>query len=289
MSPNSRLASPRATIQTLQEYGLHTRKSLGQHFLVDDNIVGRILALADISADEPVLEIGPGIGTLTVALCAEAGHVLAIERDPRLLPVLENLVAECRTLTIIHGDALKIGADDLVTPLGPPVALVANLPYSIAATLVLSLFQSAPSLASATVMVQSEVADRMSAEPSSKDYGAFTVKLGLLARTTGRFRVARSCFLPPPRVDSSVIRLDRITSMASAAEIAAAGSAAGAAFAYRRKTLRNSLCAALGADIRTVDLALEQAGIDGLTRAENLDIQQFVQMGIALRGNGLLP
>jgi len=289
VSPNSRLASPKATIQTLQKHGLHTRKSLGQHFLVDDNIVGRILVLAGISAGDPVLEIGPGIGTLTVALCAEAGHVLAIERDSRLLPVLEELAAECRTLTVIHGDALKVDTTALVTPLGPPVALVANLPYSIAATLVLSLFQSVPSLMSATVMVQSEVADRMSAEPGSKDYGAFTVKLGLLARATGRFRVARSCFLPPPRVDSSAIRLERLVSVASAEEIAAAGSAAGAAFAHRRKTLRNSLCAALHADIKVVDLALEQAGIDGLTRAENLDIQQFVQMAAALRGNGLLP
>lgn len=289
MSPHSRLASPRATIAVLQEYDLHTRKSLGQHFLVDDNIVGRILALADLSATEPVLEIGPGIGTLTVALCAGAGHVLAIERDSRLIPVLEELTAECRALTVVHGDALKIDPDALATPLGPPVALVANLPYAIAATVVLSFFQSVTSLRTATVMVQAEVADRMSASPGSKEYGAFTVKLGLLVRVAGRFQVARSCFLPPPRVDSSVIRLDRVATTTSAAEITFACMAAEAAFAHRRKMVRNSLGSALSADIKAVDLALEQAGIDGLARAESLSIPHFVQMGIALREHGLLP
>lgn len=289
MAPYSRLASPKATIAVLQRHDLYTRKSLGQHFLVDDNIVGRILALADLSATEPVLEIGPGIGTLTVALCAAAGHVLAIECDARLIPALEELAVECRALTVIHGDALRIDADSLVTPLSPPVALVANLPYAIAATVVLSLFQSVASLRTATVMVQAEVADRMSASPGSKDYGAFTVKLGLLARTAGRFRVARSCFLPPPRVDSVVIRLDRVVTTASAAEITFACMAAEAAFAHRRKTVRNSLGTALSADIRRVDLALEQAGIDGLARAESLSIPHFVQMGTALCEHGLLP
>jgi len=286
---HSRLASPTATLAVLQERGLSTRKSLGQHFLVDDNIIGRILALADLDGSESVLEIGPGIGTLTVALCAAAGHVVAVERDDRLGPQLASIAEECGNLTVVHDDAVTVTPELLSGPDGPPTALVANLPYGVAATVVLRYFQELPSLESATIMVQAEVASRMTAVPSTKDYGSYSVKLQLLARPAGRFPVPRSCFLPPPRVDSAVVRLDRFAASESPELIAFATRTADAAFTQRRKTLRNSLRSGLGVSGETLDVALVQAEIDGGRRAETLSVAEFVKLGSILHKNGLLP
>lgn len=286
---HSRLATPGATIDVLRAHGIQTRKSLGQHFLVDDNVVGRALALADLAGDEVVLEIGPGIGTLTVALCETAGAVVAVERDRRLLEVLADTTAACARLRVVHADAVNVSAADLLTPLGPPAALVANLPYAVAATVVLRSFEIMPSLRFAVVMVQAEVADRMSASPGGKDYGAYTVKLHLRARPGGRFAVPPGCFLPPPRVDSAVIRLDRIDAPAPPEEIHAASRVAEAAFAQRRKTLRNSMRSVLGIAPEVLDTALAAAGIDGARRAETLEVPEFLRLGQAALRYGLLP
>jgi len=166
---------------------------------------------------------------------------------------------------------------------------VANLPYGVAATVVLRYFQEFPSLQSATIMVQAEVASRMTAVPSTKDYGSYSVKLQLLARPAGRFPVPRSCFLPPPRVDSAVVRLDRFAASESPELIAAATRTADAAFTQRRKTLRNSLRSGLGVSGETLDVALVEAEIDGGRRAETLSVAEFVKLGSILHKNGLLP
>jgi 16S rRNA (adenine1518-N6/adenine1519-N6)-dimethyltransferase len=271
----------------LERFGLYTRKSLGQHFLIDDNIVGRIVGLARLDPDEPVLEVGPGIGTLTDALLAAGAPVVAVEYDTRLLPVLDELAGEEGMLTVVNADAVGVDIERLVTPAGPPVALVANLPYAVAATVVLRLFQEVPSLTRAVVMVQAEVADRMAAEVGTKSYGAYSVKLGLHATATGRFAVPRSCFLPPPRVDSAVIRLDRTEVRLEPAVLAAAGRAADAAFSQRRKTLRNSLGAGLGVVPADASVLLDDAGIDGSVRAENVDIESYIRLGDALLRHGL--
>lgn len=284
--PHSSLASPSATRAVLAAHGLQPKKSLSQHFLIDDNIVGKILELARIQPGDAVLEVGPGIGTLTVALCPVAGHVVALERDRALLPALEEATASCANLTIVMGDALAVSPDQLVTPLGPPVALVANLPYSVAATVVLRCFESIPSLSSATVMVQSEVADRMAASPGGKEYGAYTVKLRLRARPAGRFQVARGCFVPPPRVDSSVLRLERVADGVSSALAQAASLVATAAFSQRRKTLRNSLLGSARWPKSLVDEALELAGIDGGRRAEMLSVEEYVRLARELQPGG---
>jgi len=275
--PTSPLASPRATLAVLERHGLHTKKRLGQHFLVDDNVVGRIIALAQLAGTETVLEVGPGIGTLTVALCDAAGAVVAVERDPRLEPVLAETTRDCPRFSLVHADAVEVTAELVSAPFGPPVALVANLPYAVAATVVLRFFELLPSLRQATVMVQSEVADRMAARPGTKDYGSYTVKLHLLARPAGRFSVARSCFLPPPRVDSAVLRLERIESVDPQLARRAAR-IADAAFAQRRKTVRNSLRARLATDPGAIDAALERCGIDGSVRAETLPPLAFVEL-----------
>lgn len=283
---SSPLASPSATIAVLERHGLYTKKSLGQHFLVDDNVVGRILQLARLQGDETVVEVGPGIGTLTVALCERAGAVVAVERDADLLPVLAETTVGCARFALVRGDAVAVTRDELSAPFGEPSALVANLPYQVAATVVLRFFELLPSLEQATVMVQAEVADRMFAVPGSKDYGAYTVKLRLHAAPAGRFAVARGCFLPPPRVDSAVIRLERRPLSNDLALVEAASKIADAAFAQRRKTLRNSLRSALGARgiaPETIDSALEATGIDGAVRAETLPPEAFLELAQAIR------
>lgn len=285
---HSRLASPSATIAVLQSHGLATKKSLGQHFLIDDNVIGRILDLARPASDQTVLEVGPGIGTLTVALCEHAGAVVAVERDADLLPVLAETTAGCPRLAVVRADAVAVSAEEIAAPFGPPTALIANLPYAVAATVVLRFFEILPSLEHVTVMVQSEVADRMSAVPGTKAYGSYTVKLHLLARPAGRFAVARGCFLPPPRVDSAVLRIERAPLAQDGALLADAARAADAAFAQRRKTIRNSLRAALGATADAVEAALADAGIDGGVRAETLPPEAFLPLGAALRATGAL-
>ena len=286
--PFSPLASPSATRAALERHGVVLRKSLGQHFLVDDNVVGRILTLASLTREMHVLEIGTGIGTLTAALCTAAGAVVAVERDAALLPALEELVTVCPGLQIVHADAVRVAVDEITTTLGPPVALVANLPYAVAATVVLRCFEEIPSLASATVMVQAEVADRMAAAPGGKDYGAYTVKLALRARPAGRFAVSRSCFMPPPRVDSSVLRLERMPAR-DPALVRAADSLAAAAFAQRRKTLRNSVAAATGWQPTRFDEALAAAKIDGSRRAEALSVDEYLVLAAEVRKCGLAP
>lgn len=283
--PASPLASPSATIAVLERHGLYTKKSLGQHFLVDDNVISRILDLARLDGSETVVEVGPGIGTLTVALCEAAGAVVAVERDADLVPVLAETAGDCDRFALVQADAVTVTPEQLAEPFGPPVALVANLPYQVAATVVLRFFELMPSLMQATVMVQSEVADRMSASPGNKDYGAYTVKLRLHATPAGRFQVARGCFLPPPRVDSAVLRLERSPLFSDPGLAIQAARVADAAFAQRRKTIRNSLKATLGARgiaPAHIDAALESAGIDGAVRAETLPPESFLELARAL-------
>jgi len=285
---HSRLASPRATIDVLEAHDLYTRKSLGQHFLIDDNVVGRILGLARLTGDEAVVEVGPGIGTLTIALCAHAAAVVAVETDERLLEVLADTTRDCANLKVVHADAVTVPLAKLATDQVPPAALVANLPYGVAATVVLRFFEQLPSLRFAVVMVQAEVADRMQASPGTKDYGAYTVKLALHARATHRFTVPKTCFLPPPRVDSAVIRLEREAAVAP--ELARATAwLAEAAFAQRRKTLRNSLRATVGLSDAVVDELLQEAGVDGRRRAETLSLDEYLRLGRTALGHGLLP
>ncbi|MDO8914469.1 MAG: 16S rRNA (adenine(1518)-N(6)/adenine(1519)-N(6))-dimethyltransferase RsmA [Coriobacteriia bacterium] len=286
---HSPLASPSATRDALLRHGLVLKKSLGQHFLIDDNIVGRILALADLPSGSVVLEVGPGIGTLTAALCGVAGAVVAVERDAGLLPALGEVVTAFPALKIVQADAVRVPPAELVTPLGPPEYLVANLPYGVAATVILRFFEEIPSLRTAVVMVQAEVADRICASPGSKAYGAYTVKLRLQARVTGRFAVPRACFMPPPRVDSAVLRLDRVGDAGLAASAAGVASLASAAFAQRRKTLRNSVLSSTGWEGAAFDAAAAAAGIDGRRRAESLSLDEYIDLAREARGQGLLP
>jgi len=302
----SPLSTPSATRAVLEAHDIGTKYTLGQNFLVNDDVLKRIIALAEVGERDRILEVGPGIGTITIALLKHAASVVAVERDPDLPAVLADTLYPWRErFALIEKDALNLTAADIGEP--PPSKFVSNLPYAVAATVVLDYFQQFPFLESATIMVQKEVADRMAAERGTKNYGAYTVKLGLYAEVAGRFAVGPGNFFPPPRVDSAVIRLNRrVPRMADGAPaapgvIAAACLMADAAFANRRKTLANS-CKTYFAGRGTFALPdgrlLEGAPVVGLLptlfaaasvdprrRGETLDQQEFLALGQALLAN----
>lgn len=316
MAKASPLASVAATREVLERHGAWTKHGLGQNFLVNDDVVRRILELSAVGPDDVVLEVGPGIGTLTCALLAHARHVVAVEKDPALPPILADTLAGSEgRLTLLQKDALALSAADFPPELSPPGKLVANLPYAVAATLVLGYFERFAHVGSATVMVQKEVADRICAQPGSKAYGAYTVKLGLYAEPVGRFAVGPGNFFPPPRVDSAVIRLNRRVPLmadgvpASPEVIAAAALMADAAFTNRRKTIANSCkiyfsgrgpillgvadsSAAEGAPgivlpdgaaiAERLAAIFDAATIDPRRRGETLTQQEFLALGAAL-------
>ena len=282
----SRLANIRETRAVLERFGLATKHRLGQNFLVNDEVIGRIVELADLGCDDVVLEVGPGIGTLTVAMLARVRAVCSIEADRELEGVLAETCADhSEKFFLTMGDALRVGPQNLQADgtLPPPNKFVSNLPYQVAATLILRNFEEFPSLESATVMVQAEVADRICALPGSKIYGAYTAKLALWARPAGRFEVGPGNFMPPPHVDSAVVRLDRggvsLPEGLSRAEVA---TAIDAAFAQRRKTIRNSM-SSNGFDKEALDQAFAATGIAPNARAETLAPADFVRLAAALR------
>ena len=246
MTSVSPLASPGATREVLKRHGFSLKKSLGQNFLVNDAVVGKILQLAAVGPDDVVLEVGPGIGTLTHALLSNARAVVAVERDPSLPAVLDDTLSDFHgRFVLIEKDALDVTAADVsgaAASMGVPSPdkFVANLPYAVAATVVLDYFQEISSVGSATVMVQREVADRMAATPGTKNYGAYTVKLAMYAKPAGSFPVGPGSFMPPPHVESTVLRLDRVEGHASSKVVKAACRMADAAFFARRKTIMNS-------------------------------------------------
>ena len=298
------LANQRATKETLERFGLATKYRLGQNFLVQDHIIEKIVQLAEVQPTDVVVEVGPGLGTLTVALLDRARAVCSLEADSELEQVLAVTCKEPHpdSFALVMGDALAITpqkladaysalpavAHDAATSAPMPTKVVSNLPYQVAATLILKFFQELPSLERAVVMVQAEVADRIAAKPSTKAYGAYTAKLSLFAQVTGRFEVGPGNFMPPPRVNSAVVRLDRtqarnpVTSkLLSEEELLHTMSVIDAAFAQRRKTIRNSMSAS-GFDKDKLDQAFLATGIAPTVRAEVLTSQDFIRLAAAL-------
>ncbi len=286
MGKLSYLASVSETRAVLEAHGLMTKKALGQHFLINDGVVEKICNLAELGPEDSVLEVGPGIGTLTVALLQRAGKVASIEMDADLPAVLAGTCAEwADRFTLISGDALAVPPAQV--PFAPN-KLVSNLPYAVAATIILDFFERYGSLQSQTVMVQAEVADRMCAKVGTKNYGAYTVKLGLLAEYHGRFAVSEGNFFPPPRVKSAVIRMDRRAEQLPAPLMKAAMTMADAAFATRRKTISNSMKTYFGNPATSDELmlanisdVLQRAGVSAKSRGESLEREAFIELGRA--------
>lgn len=280
------LARPSAARDVLARHGLRLGRAFGQHLLVDPRVLARIIEAARLGPDDVVLEVGPGIGTLTRALAFQAGFLIAVEADRRLEPVLSETLADVDNVRIVWADALSLPAAGFGSP--PPSKLVSNLPYNVAATLVLRLLDELGSIDDATVMVQREVGERMAAVPSTKAYGGYTVKLALRARARVAFRVPPGAFFPPPKVESVVVRLTRVAPPAGVASFAVIDAVIDAAFGQRRKMLRSALASGLGASREAVEAALETARIEPTVRAETLTSAEFVRLARACDRSGLV-
>jgi len=252
------------------------KKALGQHFLVDRNVLGVIERLAALAPDDVVLEIGPGLGVLTVFLADRVRHVHAIEIDRSLDEPLRDALAERENVTLIIGDALRM---ELARLDPAPAKLVANLPYNVATPLVVETLAGVASIRSWCVMVQREVAERFFAEPGTKAYGAVSVLVRLHARRTGFHPVSRTVFRPPPNVDSALVAFERIAPPDHADRVRRVVTGA---FAHRRKTLANSLALGGLAPREVAVDALTAIGRPPATRAEALEPEEFVRLTEAL-------
>jgi 16S rRNA (adenine1518-N6/adenine1519-N6)-dimethyltransferase len=277
---SSALLGPAEIRDLAQALGVRPTKTLGQNFLHDANTIRRIVRTAELAAGEAVLEVGPGLGSLTLGLL-DAGHpVTAVEIDPVLAGALPAAVAARlpgAPLTVLHADALRL--QSLPTE---PTALVANLPYNVAVPVVLHLLATFPALRVGLVLVQAEVADRLAAPPGSKVYGVPSVKVAWYARAVRAGAVSRSVFWPVPNVDSGLVRLVRRDPPATQASRAETFAVVDAAFAQRRKMLRSALAGWAGSAAAAED-ALRAAGIDPTARGETLDVTQFAAIAAGRR------
>ncbi|MDF2146843.1 16S rRNA (adenine(1518)-N(6)/adenine(1519)-N(6))-dimethyltransferase RsmA [Knoellia sp. p5-6-4] len=261
--------------------GLRPTKQWGQNFVVDANTVKRIVRLAGVGAADSVVEVGPGLGSLTLALLPEVGHVTAVEVDPALAGVLPATVrrlapAYADRLTLVHADALKVR--ELPDP--QPTALVANLPYNVSVPVVLGFLEAFPTLERVLVMVQLEVAERLAAAPGSKVYGVPSLKAAWYTDVRLAGTVSRNVFWPVPNVDSGLVSMTRRQPPSTAAPRADVFACIDAAFAQRRKTLRAALAGWAGSPARAEEL-LRAAGIDPRTRGEQLGIEEFASIAAA--------
>lgn len=261
--------------------GVAPTKQWGQNFVVDANTVRRIVRAGDVGPQDVVVEVGPGLGSLTLALLEQAHRVVAIEIDPRLAQALPETVAAMAPsrvddLEVVHGDALRVA--ELPGP--APTALVANLPYNVSVPVVLHLLATFPSIERVLVMVQLEVAERLAARPGSRTYGVPSVKAAWYGDVRLAGTVSRSIFWPVPNVDSGLVRIDRREPPAVEVSRAEVFACVDAAFAQRRKTLRAALKGWAGS-ADAAEAALVKAGIDPRTRGEQLDVEQFAALAAA--------
>lgn len=271
------------TIEILQKYNFSFRKKFGQNFLIDGNVLDKIVDAAQITKEDCVLEIGPGIGTMTQYLAERAKSVVAVEIDTNLIPILQDTLSSYDNVTIINEDILKVDINRIVEEQneGNPIKIVANLPYYITTPIIMSLLEKHIQLKSITIMVQKEVADRMKAGPGTKDYGALSLAVKYYTNPEIITHVPASCFMPRPNVDSTVIRLSRYEQPpVEALDEAYLFAVIRASFNQRRKTLINGLANAgnLGISKEGVAAVLEDMGLSTQIRGEALTLEQFTEI-----------
>lgn len=276
------LGIPQNTIEILRRHHVVIQKKYGQNFLIDTRVLDRIIQAAGITREDCVLEIGPGLGTMTQYLAERAGEVVAVEIDRNLIPILEETLAPYDNVTVINQDILKMDIRGLAEERGGrPLKVVANLPYYITTPIIMGLFEKNVPLESITVMVQREVADRMQAGPGTGDYGALSLAVQYYAKPEIVANVPPNCFIPRPGVGSAVVRLTRYhTPPVQAEDEAKLFSLIRAAFNQRRKTLANSLGNApeLGISRERTRQALEKMGLPATVRGEALNLEQFAEL-----------
>jgi len=277
------LGNPKYTIEVLQKYGFVFQKRFGQNFLIDTHVLERIIEASEITKDDFVLEIGPGIGTMTQYLAEAAREVTAVEIDDALIPILKDTLKEWDNVTVLHGDILKTDIRKIADEKnqGRPIKVVANLPYYITTPIIMGLFESHVPVDSITVMVQKEVADRMQTGPGSKDYGALSLAVQYYAEPKIVANVPPNCFMPRPKVGSAVIRLTRhqnppVTTLDEKLMFRLIR----ASFNQRRKTLSNSLknSQELPYSKEEVEAAITECGLPLNIRGEALTLEQFARL-----------
>lgn len=277
------LGIPRNTIAVLQKYNFNFQKKFGQNFLIDTSVLDRIISAAEITKEDCVLEIGPGIGTMTQYLAESAREVVAVEIDKALIPILQDTLSEYDNVTVINEDILKVDINRIVQEKneGRPIKVVANLPYYITTPIIMGLFESHVPLKSITIMVQKEVADRMQVGPGTKDYGALSLAVQYYAKPQIVANVPPNCFMPRPNVGSAVIRLTRYEQPPVQVEDEKKMFALiRASFNQRRKTLVNGLTNApeLKLTKEAVAEALEKMNLSPTIRGEALTLEQFARL-----------
>lgn len=277
------LGIPQNTIEVLQKYHFNFQKKYGQNFLIDTGVLDRIIAAAGITKEDCVLEIGPGIGTMTQYLAEAAREVVAVEIDKALIPILEDTLSAYDNVTILNEDILKVDINRIVQERngGRPIKVVANLPYYITTPIIMGLFEQHVPLKSITIMVQKEVADRMQVGPGTKDYGALSLAVQYYAKPEIVANVPPNCFIPRPNVGSAVIRLTRYEEPpVQVKDEQKMFSLIRASFNQRRKTLVNGLGNASNLQISKEQAAqaLEQMGLPTTVRGEALTLEEFAEL-----------
>lgn len=283
------LGNPQNTIAVLQKYNFSFQKKFGQNFLIDTHVLDKIIASAEITKDDMVLEIGPGIGTMTQYLACAAGKVVAVEIDKTLIPILEDTLSEYDNVQIINQDVLKVNLAKLAEEEndGKPIKVVANLPYYITTPIIMGLFENHVPLKSITVMVQKEVADRMQVGPGTKDYGALSLAVQYYAKPYIVANVPPNCFMPRPKVGSAVIRLERYEEPpVQVADEKLMFRIIRASFNQRRKTLVNGLknSPEIQFSKEEIEAAIENLGKGASVRGEALTLEEFARLSNILSG-----
>ena len=289
MSSKAYLGNPSKTNEILNKFGLSAQKRYGQNFLIDANILEKIVASAGITKEDTVLEIGPGIGTLTQYLSEAAGKVISVEIDKNMIPVLEYTLADFDNVTIINQDILKADIAGILNEAGAKSAkVVANLPYYITTPIIMELLEKDLPIESITVMIQKEVAERMQTGPGSKDYGALSLAVAFYSRAEVKMTVSPNCFIPRPNVESAVIRLDKLKEPAvKFNDKKEMFRIIRGAFEQRRKTLTNALShsSAYKTDKKNIENALLKMDKNPNIRGEELTLEEFAQLSDFLGQN----
>lgn len=277
------LGNPKNTIEVLQKYNFNFQKKFGQNFLIDTRVLEEIIDAAEITKDDFVLEIGPGIGTMTQYLCEAAREVVAVEIDTNLIPILKDTLSAYDNVEVLNQDILKVDIASLAKERNndKPIKVVANLPYYITTPIIMGLFESHVPIDSITIMVQKEVADRMQEGPGSKEYGALSLAVQYYAKPEIVVNVPPSCFMPQPKVGSAVIRLTRHEqSPVEVEDEKLMFQVIRASFNQRRKTLANGLnnFGSFGLSKEEIQSCIEELGVPVNIRGEALSLEQFAEL-----------
>ncbi|WP_223069039.1 16S rRNA (adenine(1518)-N(6)/adenine(1519)-N(6))-dimethyltransferase RsmA [Paenibacillus caui] len=293
MNRREEISTPRRTKEIIQKYGFSFKKSLGQNFLIDQNILGKIVGAAGLDSTKGALEIGPGIGALTEQLASAAGKVVAVEIDQRLIPILGEVLGPFPQIKLVHGDVLKL---DLKTLFQEEfaglsgISVVANLPYYVTTPILMKLLEERLPLENIVVMIQKEVAERMAAAPGGKDYGSLSIAVQFFSEPELICTVPHTVFIPQPNVDSAVIRLKvRQQRPVDVTDESFFFQVVQASFAQRRKTISNNLKSRFfpKGDRTELERLLKAAEIDPARRAETLSIQEFARLSNVVHEAGL--